>query len=654
MGKENMKESVPHDLPTYTFLDNLKEQIVSPYSTHKTVHMIGNHKEINNAKAQDEEGDMDVVQPYIPLGPLHDKDKIVREKEQDYDIPLNDSIMQPLTPQTVHIIPPDEDYVAPARNPMSNKQLNKFEEEFSHITEVAKKEYDNPVIKTYDCTISINKGLIQAIPTSLPPQPIGEAIKASNLQRIPPGVQGRSHFTYFLYLIIRNTNPVVQIVLWYLDSGCSKHMTGNRSQLINFVHQFLGTVKVGNNQIAKIMGYGDYQMGNVMISQIYYVEGLKPKADIGIFVGYALAKKAYRIYNKRTRLIIKTIHIDFNELTTMASEQFGSGPVPQLLTPGTISSGLVQNPPSPIPYCCFSSSYSCCSRTSDPTGTPSSTSIDQDVLSLNNDPFFGVPILYPNSEESSSRDVIPTHVHSVNQPPEYLRKWTKDHPLDNVIEALKESCWIEAMQEEINEFERLEARLVARGYHQEEGIEFEESFSPVAQLEAKRIFIAYAAHKNMTIYQMDVKTVFLNGILHEEVYVSQPDGFVDQDNPNHVYKLKKALYGLKQAPRASQLRDYGFGFNKIPLYCDKKSAIALCCNNIQLSRSKHIDIRYHFIKGQVENGVVKLYFVRTEYQLADIFTKALGRERLEFLINKLGMRSMSTETLKRLAKEEEG
>ncbi|GJV44627.1 hypothetical protein Tco_1429163 [Tanacetum coccineum] len=90
----------------------------------------------------------------------------------------------------------------------------------------------------------------------------------------------------------------------------------------------------------------------------------------------------------------------------------------------------------------------------------------------------------------------------------------------------------------------------------------------------------------------------------------------------------------------SQLTDYGFKFNKIPLYCDNKSAIALCCNNVQHSRAKHIDIRYHFIKEQVENGIVELYFVRTEYQLADIFTKPLPRERFNFLIDKLGMRSM--------------
>ncbi|GJV74768.1 hypothetical protein Tco_1506352 [Tanacetum coccineum] len=96
--------------------------------------------------------------------------------------------------------------------------------------------------------------------------------------------------------------------------------------------------------------------------------------------------------------------------------------------------------------------------------------------------------------------------------------------------------------------------------------------------------------------------------------------------------------------KRSQLTDYGLGFNKIPMYCDNKSVISLCCNNVQHSRSKHIDIRFHFIKEQVENGVVELYFVNTEYQLADIFTKALGRERIKFFINKLGMQSFTPET----------
>ncbi|GKC74270.1 retrovirus-related pol polyprotein from transposon TNT 1-94 [Tanacetum coccineum] len=258
------------------------------------------------------------------------------------------------------------------------------------------------------------------------------------------------------------------------------------------------------------------------------------------------------------------------------------------------------------------------------------------------------------------------------------------------------------------------ARLVARGYRQEEGIDFEESFAPVARLEAIRIFLAFTAHMNMVVYQMDVKTAFLNGNLREEVYVSQPDGFVDPDNPYHVYKLK-ALYGLKQAPRAWQGKElvlarptkkhlhavkrifrYLRGTVNRGLWYLKDSSIALTSfadadhagfqdtrhstsGSIQflgdrlvswlskrqkstaisstkaefIAMSKHIDIRFHFIKEHVENGVIELYFVNTEYQLADIFTKALARERIEFLINKLGMRSFTPETLKQLADEVE-
>nr|GFC36248.1 Gag-Pol polyprotein [Tanacetum cinerariifolium] len=151
----------------------------------------------------------------------------------------------------------------------------------------------------------------------------------------------------------------------------------------------------------------------------------------------------------------------------------------------------------------------------------------------------------------------------------------------NFKSAIIEDCWFQAMQDEIHEFDRLQmwelvpqpdcvmiialkwiykvkldeygdvlknkARLVAKGYRQEEGIDFEESFAPVARIEAIRIFIANATSINMTVYQMDVKTAFLNGELKEEVYVSQPKGIVDPDHPTHVYRLKKALYGLKHA-----------------------------------------------------------------------------------------------------------
>ncbi|GJU42498.1 retrovirus-related pol polyprotein from transposon TNT 1-94 [Tanacetum coccineum] len=304
---------------------------------------------------------------------------------------------------------------------------------------------------------------------------------------------------------------------------------------------------------------------------------LKPKANIRIFIGYAPAKKVYRIYNKRTQLIIETIHVDFDELITMASEQFSLGPRPHLLILGTTSLRLVPNPPSPtqyVPptkrdqdilfqpmfdeYCNPPPSVASPVPTvvapdpADSTVIPSGVEEqfhDIEVAHLDNDPFFGFPKLELNSKESSSRDVIPTNVHSVYQPPVHLRKWTKDHPLDNVIgnpsrllvphldRVMKISLkWIFKVKlDELGGALKHKARLVARGYRQEEGIDFEESFTLVARLEAIRIFITYAAHKNIIVYQMDVKTAFLNSILREEVYVSQPDGFVDQDNPNHVY-----------------------------------------------------------------------------------------------------------------------
>ncbi|KAI3718276.1 hypothetical protein L6452_19140 [Arctium lappa] len=405
-----------------------------------------------------------------------------------------------------------------------------------------------------------------------------------------------------------------------------------------------------------------------------------------------------------------------------------------------------------------------------------------------------------------------------------------------VSEALADPEWVVSMQEELNQFDALQvwrlvpkpkdktiigtkwvfkikkdedgtviqnkARLVAKGYRQEEGIDYDETYALVARLEAIRMFLAYTAHKNFTVFQMDVKTTFLTGILKEEVYVSQPEVFVNQEKSNHVYILEKALYGLKQAPQAwdilrkfqmenskpigtpmapgtkigtdpsgktvdvrtyrgmigslmyltssrtdimfstclcarykanpkeihmsvvkrifrylkgttylglwypkdtsfeitvytdadhagcmldkkstsghvqflsdklvswasnkqlcvstsaaeaeyvaaasccsqvlwmrTQLCDYGFHFNKILIYCDSRSAIAISANLVQHTKTKHIDVRYHFIKDHVEKGTIELFFVKTDYQLADLFTKPLDEKRFNFLISKIG------------------
>ncbi|GJZ07751.1 retrovirus-related pol polyprotein from transposon TNT 1-94 [Tanacetum coccineum] len=148
--------------------------------------------------------------------------------------------------------------------------------------------------------------------------------------------------------------------------------------------------------------------------------------------------------------------------------------------------------------------------------------------------------------ESSTAALEPSNVQNFHQ---RLQVWELVPRLEgkNII-ALK-WLWKNKCDAE-NIVVRNKTRLVAKGYRQEEGIDFEESFALIARLEAVRMFIAYAARKNITIFQMDVKTTFLNGPLKEEVYVSQPEGFIDPEFPDHVYRLKKALYGLKQAPRA--------------------------------------------------------------------------------------------------------
>ncbi|GJX65856.1 retrovirus-related pol polyprotein from transposon TNT 1-94 [Tanacetum coccineum] len=339
---------------------------------------------------------------------------------------------------------------------------------------------------------------------------------------------------------------------------------------------------------------------------------LQPKADIGIFIGYAPTKKAFRIYNRRTRRIIETIHVDFDELTAMASEHSSSGPALHEMTPVIISSGLVPNPPPSTPFVppsrtdwdllfqpLFDELLTPPPSVDHPapevialiaevvapepaasTGSPSSTTIDQDAPSPSNSqttPETRSPVLfYRYNIISELERPISTRLQLHKQALFcYYDAFLTSVEPKNYKDALTQACWIEAMQEELHEFDRLEvwelvprpdkvmiitlkwiykvkfdemegilknkAPLIAHDYRQEEGIYFEESVALVARLDAIRIFLAYVAHMNMIVYQMDVKTTFLNDILREEVYVSQPDGFVDQDNPNHVYKLKKAL-----------------------------------------------------------------------------------------------------------------
>ncbi|GKE21891.1 retrovirus-related pol polyprotein from transposon TNT 1-94, partial [Tanacetum coccineum] len=380
--------------------------------------------------------------------------------------------------------------------------------------------------------------------------------------------------------------------------------------------------------------------------------------------------KGYQVYNKRTRLIVESIHLKFDEIKDMsetpiasdtsglvpqrqkASDYENFGPVLQLQNVSPSADTIVPSQQEldllfgPMYDEFFTAGTSSVNNSSSPTDnskqqdTPPTTNIQSSTEPTNptnvnaeenndnqaedtqfhQDEFIN-PFCTPVREiaESSSRNIDNSNMHTFYQPHDSEYRWTKDHPLEQVHgnpskpvqtrrqlatdpemcmfaltvstaepktikEAMADSAWIEAMQEELHQFDRLQvwelvdkpfgknviklkwlwknkkdedqtvirnkARLVAKGYAQEEGIDFEESFAPVARLEAVRIFVAYAAHKSFPIYQMDVKMTFLNGPLKEEVYVAQPDGFVDPDHPEKVYRLRKALYGLKQAPRA--------------------------------------------------------------------------------------------------------
>ncbi|GJX90368.1 retrovirus-related pol polyprotein from transposon TNT 1-94 [Tanacetum coccineum] len=222
------------------------------------------------------------------------------------------------------------------------------------------------------------------------------------------------------------------------------------------------------------------------------------KADIGIFVGYAPAKKAFRIYNRRTQIIFETIHVTFDELTAMASEQFSSGPGLHYMTPATSSTGLVSKPVSQQP--CI------------PPNRDDWDRLFQPMF----DEYFNPPTIFvsPVQEATALRAEV-----------------LADSPVSTSSDQVK--------TDESGGVLKNKARLVAQGFKQEEGIDFEESFVPVARIEAIRIFVANATHMNMTIYQMDIKMTFLNSELKEEVYISQPEGFVDPRTTHRIFLISQ-------------------------------------------------------------------------------------------------------------------
>nr|GFA46821.1 hypothetical protein [Tanacetum cinerariifolium] len=539
---------------------------------------------------------------------------------------------------------------------------------------------------------------------------------------------------------------------------------------------------------------------------------------------------------------METMNVSFDELSAIAFKQHSSKPGLQSMTSGQISSGLdlsyapstitTQQPTEGELDLLFETMYDDFIGRQPSTAQRIVSAAHAQQVRLTSTTSTSIADSAPTPTISSSQVTIfpntSQDVDELNSQPQH----TKDRPLEQVIrepsrpvltrnqlrsdgdmcmyalivstmesknvkEVMTDPAWIESMQEELLQFKRLDSRLVVRGYRQEEGIDFEESFAPVDRMEAIMIFLAYAAHKSFFVFKMDVKTAFLHGSLKEDVCVCQPEGTIDptlfirrfhddilvvhvyvddiifgSTHPRYIqlfFDLMKSRfemsmmgemtfflglqvnqslcgifinqskyvleilkkYGMESCDPVgtpmeikdkvdldqngtpvdatkyrsmidtfkstsggaqflgeklvswsskkqdctalstteaeyvslsascaqvhwmrTQLTDYGFHFKKIPIYCNLKSAIAISCNPVQHSKTKHIAVRYHFIKEHVEKGTIELYFVKTDYQLADLFTKALPADRFNYLVRHLGMRSLSPQELDHLAKSQ--
>ncbi|GJW34715.1 gag-pol polyprotein [Tanacetum coccineum] len=474
------------------------------------------------------------------------------------------------------------------------------------------------------------------------------------------------------------------------------------------------------------------------------LDKMKEKEDPCILVGYSTQSKGYRVYNKRTRLIVESIHIKFDEIKEVtetsvdnntsdlvpqrqkASDYDNSGLPPQLqnVSPSADTTAPSQQELDllfgPLYDEFFTAGTSSVNKSSSPTNnsqqqdtqptanvqsttasvilttivtaeennTDNQAEIQVDNAHVDENEFYNVFSTPVHEEaESSSRYVDPSKMHTFYQPHQYEHRWIKDHPLTQVLrnlsnlvqtqrqlatdpkmcmfaltvstvepknikEAMADSAWIETMQDELHQFNRLKfwelfdkpfgktviklkwlwknkrdgdetvihnkARLVAKGYAQEKGIDFRKSFAPVACLEAVWIFVAHAAHKSFPIYQMDIKTAFQNGPLKEEPDVDHA-GCLDtcKSTSGRIQFFRDKLVSWMSKKQDCTAMSSAEA-DKIPLYCNSQSAIAISCNPVQQCRTKHIYTRYHFIKEKVKRGIIELYFVRAEYQLAEL------------------------------------
>nr|GFA43299.1 retrovirus-related Pol polyprotein from transposon TNT 1-94 [Tanacetum cinerariifolium] len=266
---------------------------------------------------------------------------------------------------------------------------------------------------------------------------------------------------------------------------------------------------------------------------------LGAKGDIGFFIGYSADSCAYKVYNRRTNKIMETMNVQFDELSAIAFKQRSELDLLfEAMYDDYIGGQLSATP-----------------RTDSAAQDVDGLETQQQHAQQQGHPASLQPKTVANNVLNAMFDAN-TFVNpfATSSPSELLQfkridVWVLVPAPDNISPLTLK--WIfKKKNDKENTVIQNKSRLVVKGYRQEEGLDFEESFALVARMEAIRIFLAYDAHKSFTVFQMDMKTAFLHGTLKEDMYTCQPEGFIDADHPSHVYKLKKSLYGLKQAPRA--------------------------------------------------------------------------------------------------------
>nr|GEY89947.1 retrovirus-related Pol polyprotein from transposon TNT 1-94 [Tanacetum cinerariifolium] len=475
-------------------------------------------------------------------------------------------------------------------------------------------------------------------------------------------------------------------------SSCLKHMRRDHSRLKSFMKKFIRTVRFRNDHFGAIMGYEDYVIGDSVISRVYYVEGLGHNL---FFVGQFCDSDLKVAYRKHSCYVRDTDGVELikgsrgsNLYIISVEDILKSSPICLLskasknkswlwhrrlnhLNFGTINDLSRKDLVRGLPRLKFEKDHLCSvcqlGKSKKHTHKPKAENTNLEVLHTLHMDLYGQMRVQTINGKKYILVIVDDYLmftwvkflRSKDEIPEFVVKFLKQiQEMDNPDITMEEYIWLETEK---------------------------------------------ALRKGWWPRDIDkMKVLILRNHLHRfpvsRLLESQPEGFVDPDHPTHVYHLKKALYGLKQAPRAwcqasptkkhlealkrvfRYLRgtiNWGLWYPKdtamaLTAYADAdhagfqdtrrstlgsaqflrdklvSCAIALCCNNVQHSWSKHIDIRHHFIREQVENGVVELYFVMMDYQLADIFTKTLPRELFKFLLPRLGMKSMTLETLKHL------